>query len=474
MVTEVKRKTAADYGIRGEVCEVLGILGYEPTGIEQAEILKGRERFKAIVGGDQSGKSLTTSADATIQMLGDSVAYPGAGKDETLLYWLVAEDYERTRAEFGYISENLAKLGLPVEASKRLDPGEIMVRMKGGKRPLLVIKTKSAKDPRTLAMEGPHGIIVCEAAQVALETFQRCLARVGPRRGWLRLSGSYEGSLGWYPGLIKAWAYGNREAKSYRLPTPSNWHLYPGGEQDPELLLQKANSSDAWYLERVMGIASPPKGMVFSEFRPDVHVRPCEYDPMLPVYIWEDPGYGHAHAIEIAQVHSGGQIQVFDEIYERGVITEDMIKMCTERPWWKNPNKKLVIDPHYKDQHAANRSVADIWRAAGLIPAHNPKVRITDGTERLKSYLKLDINGVPKIIFDPKCKGVLSEVGVYPNPFDGQTKVYQWKMSREGDIIGDEPDDKNNDGLKAVIYGLVEEFGLAGAGWGGKLVTMKW
>jgi len=447
-------------------------VGFEPTGEEQAKILRCRKLKKLVVGGDQSGKSLEASKDWLLHWFEDQVRHP----DESLLYWLVAMDYERTRAEFNYIKEDLEKLGMPVKSSARVDPGYLEIKHVGELKPSLRIETKSGKDPRTLAMFAPHGIIVCEASQIDLETYWKCLSRIAPRDAWLHMSGSFEGSLGWYPGLAAAWAYGNKDEQSFRLPTPTNWHLYPGGENDPKIQELRSQTSDAFYLERIMGIAAPPKGMVFgTEFRPDIHIREVEYDPSLPVYIWDDPGYGHAHAIEVAQIVQEGQIRVFDEVYERGIITQDMIQICMMRPWWGNGNKTLVIDPNYQTQHHANYSVEDIWRAepARLVAATSGKVKISEGTERMKSFLKVNpLTGEPGIVFSPKCKGVLSEMGAYPNPFDGQTKVYSWKMDREGNVIGDEPDDRYNDGLKACIYGIVERFGLVSTS-GNQFFTMK-
>ena len=42
--------------------------------------------------------------------------------EEKGLYWLVAADYGRTRAEFEYLIEDFGKLGLLKKASKRVDP----------------------------------------------------------------------------------------------------------------------------------------------------------------------------------------------------------------------------------------------------------------------------------------------------------------------------------------------------------------
>jgi len=468
-------RPSRDWGL-GDVADVLlKRLGFEPTGEEQARILRMRKRFKLVVGGDQSGKSLEASKDWGIHLLEDMARW---GPDEPLLYWLVAADYERTRAEFQYIVEDLSKLGFPVDSSKRVDPGFIEVKVEGERHPRIRIETKSGKDPRTLAMFAPHGIILCEASQVDLDTYYKCLSRVAPKGGWLHMSGTYEGSLGWYPALAAAWAYGNEQEQSFRLPSPTNWHLYPGGENDPEILRLKAASSDDFYLERIMGIASPPKGRVFTEFRPDVHIRPVEYDPDLPLHIWQDPGYGHASATYLVQKAPGGQVRVFHEVYEQGIITEDIISIVMGTSYWKNSNKKLVLDPNYANQHHGSHSVAEIWLAKTGLVAYGTKVRISEGTERIKSFLKVNpLTGEPGIAFDPSCKGILSEFGACPVPeglaHAGQTRVYSWKMDREGNVVGDEPDDKNNDGIKALSYGLVEEFGLVTTTRGGSFLMSR-
>jgi hypothetical protein len=89
------------------------------------------------------------------------------------------------------------------------------------------------------------------------------------------------------------------------------------------------------------------------------------------------------------------------------------------------------------------------------------KIGINDGTERLRGFLKPNpLTGDPKIVWSPSCKGVLSEFGAVPSPMDGQTRAYRWKVDREGNIVGQTPDDKNNHGVKADIYGIVERYGF--------------
>jgi hypothetical protein len=74
--------------------------------------------------------------------------------------------------------------------------------------------------------------------------------------------------------------------------------------------------------------------------------------------------------------------------------------------------------------------------------------------------LKFDpLTDEPGVVFDPSMKGILSNFGAYPDPFDGQTRVYRWKQDRDGQVYGNVPEDKHNHGIKALGYGLVDRFG---------------
>ena len=117
-----------------------------------------------------------------------------------------------------------------------------------------------------------------------------------------------------------AWEHGMGDEISFNLPSYSNFHLYPGGKDDPEIQRLIRDSSDDFFLERIEGIPSPPRGIVFQEFRPDMHVQDVSYVKDTPVQIWMDPGYAGAYAVMAVQ-EINGQFWVIDEIYEHGLIT---------------------------------------------------------------------------------------------------------------------------------------------------------
>tara|TARA_R100001086_G_scaffold137637_2_gene71926 strand:+ start:210 stop:1562 length:1353 start_codon:yes stop_codon:yes gene_type:complete len=433
-------------------------VGFTPTPA-QREILHSSYRFNLVAGGEQAGKSLI----AAKYLLARFLETDGKG-----LYWLVAADYERTRAEFTYLAEDFEKLGVLKEISKRVDPGKITL-VDG-----TTIETKSAKDPRTISMRAPNGILGCEASQLDMETFFRLRGRCAPKRGWMFLAGTFEGSLGWYPQMFTAWASGAEpDAHAYSLPSYTNTYLYPGGITDPEILRLKAASSDDFFMERIEGKPSPPRGLVFTEFRPDMHVSDqVAYDPDVPVHLWMDPGYAGAYAVEVIQV-KGEQICVIDEIYEQGLVTDDIIDVAKSREWW--PDVAFGVIDIAGTQHQAMAAPTEVWLQQTGLYLSSQKIKINEGTERLKGWLKIDAKThAPRIVFSPKCKGVLSEFGTVASPIDGQTRAYRWKVDRDGNIVGDTPEDKNNHGVKALIYGLVDRFGYGYVATRNKISVKRW
>ena len=434
-------------------------IGFNPTEL-QKPILNSKKRFTLVAGGEQAGKSMVASKYLLSRIY--------AVDERPGLYWLVAADYERTKAEFEYLVQDLSNMNVLKSSTKRVDPG--WIELNDGTR----IETKSAKDPRTLAMRAPNGIIGCEASQLDLDTFHRLRGRCAPKRGWLFLSGTFEGSLGWYPQMFEAWKYSsNKDEQSFSLPSYSNQYLYPGGRQDPEILALEKASSDDFFMERIEGIPSPPKGLVFTEMRSDIHIQDVEYEPDIPVHIWIDPGYAEAYACEIVQIVND-QIRVIDEIYERDLITDEIIEIARSKVWWKDA-KFGVIDIA-GTQHQAMAAPAEVWMEKTGIYFDSQKVRINEGTERLKAFLKTDPiqQREARIVFNPKCKGILSEFGVQPNPFDGQTRAYRWKMDRDGTIVGETPEDRYNHGVKAVIYGLINRYGYGYITEGKTIKVRRW
>ena len=451
-----------------EMKDWLSIIATE-TGVlpttEQAEILVSDRRFVLVAGGEQAGKSVVASLFLIRKYL-ELNATPSADRriatpnredsaetQRPALYWLVGATYGETQREFHYLAEWFGALDLLAEATNRVDPGRIV--LSDGTR----IETKSGVDHRTLSKEAPDGIIGCEASQLDSIVFSRMRGRVTARNGWLFLAGTFESSVGWYPQLFKSWRQGGPDRRSFSLPSWTNRALYPGGRDDPQLAALQDDSTDDFFIERIAGRPVPPKGLVIPEIRPDVHVRDISYVPGLPVRLAMDPGYAGAYAVEVLQYIDGREV-IVDEIYERGLVTEEIIEMARSRPWWPGVEGGVIDVAGY--QHHSMPAPAEAWMEEAGVALSASRVRINDGTQRLRSFLKVpaDDRG-PKLLIAAHCKGILSELGVAPNPFDGQTRPYRWKTDREGNIVGRVPEDRYNHAIKAVIYHLVDKYGYA-------------
>ena len=168
-------------------------------------------------------------------------------------------------------------------------------------------------------------------------------------------------------------------------------------------------------MERIEGIPSPPRGLVFGEFRPDIHVQPVEYVKDTKVSLWIDPGYAGAYAVVVIQ-EINGQVCVIDEIYEQGLITSEIVELAQSRPWW--PDVKDGVIDVAGHQHQAMAAPAEVWLQLTGLYLNSQKVKIND-----------------------------------------QTRAYRCKTDRDGSILNDTPEDKYNHSIKAMIYGLIDRYG---------------
>jgi hypothetical protein len=169
-----------------------------------------------------------------------------------------------------------------------------------------------------------------------------------------------------------------------------------------------------------------------------------------------------------------GQVRIFDEIYQKGMITEEIADMVMTRDWWSESAKYGVIDVAAR-QHQGMPPIVQVWLAKAGLFMQTHRVKISDGIERMKSFLKIDPDThAPRMVIDSSCQGLLSEFGGAPNPDDGQLRAYRWRTDREGNVTGVAPEDKYCDAIKAVWYGLWDRFGPTMASRGGKIKVRRW
>jgi len=410
----------------------------------QREIVYCDAREVLVGGGERAGKSLI-SAD-----------YFNVRSDVGNLYWIAAKDYERCEQEFRYIADAMIKLGWVLPDDVHMPKNnKWWMKFWAVDR---VVETFSLGDWLKVGSKPPDGIIIAEVAQITQPEYQRLCDRTAEKRGWVMASGTFESSLGWYPELWKQYQLSGQNGVSFSMPTWSNTVVFPEGEADPEIQRLKEKHPHDYFMERFGGVPCPPKGLVFPEFRTRIHVKPLSVVEGTQIGIAIDPGYAAAYAVLLVQIVND-TIYVLDEVYIQGATTEEVITICKQKwaSYWK-PDYG-VVDIAAK-QHQAMPAVIEVWLKMEGIRLSCQKVKEPEGRERLHTFLKVNpLDNQPRLFIDPKCTGLLSELGGAPNPFTHEAAPYRWKEDRAGNVIGISPDDRNNHAIKALTYLIIDKFG---------------
>jgi hypothetical protein len=440
-------------------------LGYVPSPEQEAmhfaDLFDEALREKWVSGGEQAGKSWCTAKEVISRCL-----------SEGGIWWFGGSDYANARKEFDYFVEDAYKLHLILTRDDLSAPkqGQCLVKLMGG---TVVVKTISLKDLHHIGTESPNGICICEAAQVDFEAIQRCRSRVSAVRGWILASGTLEGSLGFYPEIIREYQLPNKQgAKTFMMPSWSNLSRYPLGRQDPEILRAEELFPDEVFQERYGGEPVAPARMVIREFRGTIHVGDYPFESTLPVELAIDPGgrFKQGAYSVLAIQEWGGIVYAVDELYCRGLTTEEVILHCqNQRPWWRNVKggvidiagtQKVKVPFSEKEEMPSD---VEIWQAKAGLTLRYARIEEMGGIDRLRTALKIDaMSQKPSLLVNHSCKGLISECGSGRSPLPGGGP---WLR----DKITGKPEERNNHSSKAMIYWLVDRKGYvtvetAGAG----------
>jgi hypothetical protein len=416
-------------------------IGYEPTPL-QAPVHHSAATVLQIVGAEGAGKSQVAASEIT------------ACVPWCRLVYLVGQTYDNSRKEFEYLVEQLSAIGAldPREASQ---PAHGMWQMRTRTGCHIVTLSVERGAASVIARgEEPDIICLCEAGIIAsYSVFLAAVRRATRARGMVILSGTLHDNFGWYAALVdELQAPGNPwQGETCSLPAWSNIHLYPGGENDPEIARLRTILPDDEFQRTVAARRVPSKALVFPEFSYAEHVRPCLSDPEKPVHLWIDPGYYPSAYVILAVQFHGPEVWLIDEIYLNMHTHQQVIDIAKRRPWWGNV-RRLVIDFAGR-QHHAEKSAEEIWRAETGKRPYSQEIGILDGIARHRSFLQGELGPDgqrhPRLFHDPRCKNTLEEYKKYKRPTD-----------RDGNATDDMPRDEHNHSMKAIAYGLVDRFGF--------------
>lgn len=406
-----------------------------------------------VVGAERAGKSLWLSSE----VLGRSAWCRRIA--------IAAQEYDETRAEMECIIQGLEQLGGLVKTSTP-QQGKWTALVRGG----LEIETVSLHDgPRELTGRGKAYDVVglVEAGRIRYDAFLVARGRVSETRGVVLMSGTLWDNWGWMANLYRAFEGPNAfEGERFSFPAWHNLEIFPGGEDDPEIARLKRILTADEFARRVGAKLVPSPARVYPEFSPSTHVAEVGMVDDALVDLVIDAGYYPSRYAALAlqvvekpyRLADGSVVRMemirqIDEVWEHHKTHQDVYEMCRQRPWWGRVER--VYGGHETRQHPASESTREIWEA--LARAEGKRMRfevvdgglILDGVLRVKTLLKDPALGVSRYVCDAGCKGTPHEFGAYKRRTDSR-----------GNVISDEPEDKNNDALDALRNYVVARFGL--------------
>jgi hypothetical protein len=408
-------------------------VGYAPYPLQEP-FHRSEARVIQLVGAEGGGKSFVTAKEILARLPWCKLVY------------LVGQEFENTRREYEYLRDDLLQLGI-ADKTMVSDPKNPpwTLATATGCRIVTVSVTKAGASAIIAKGEQPDIIALLEAGIIVGDgVFNASWRRVTRSDGIVLLSGTLKDDYGWYATLEDTLRIHDNDysGQTFSVPAWANLAIYPGGEDDPQLVKMRKTLPEDEYSRTIAARKMTSLAAIFGGvFDPSVHVRPCPFQNGLPVILAIDPGwYPSSYAICVLQQH-GDELWQIDEVYEQFKTHDEMIELCKDRVWW------VAVREAYGDvameQHQADRSAKEVWQAKANLTVRGQRMRVQDGIDRHRAMLQQR-----RLYHDPKCVNTIHEY-----------KMYRRRVDREGHPVSDVPLDDFNHAMKALVYAMV---GLTG------------
>lgn len=384
-------------------------IGYQPHE-KQWLFHRSKARFKIPVCGRRFGKT-----------------YMGAREVEPLLMvpnkrvWIVGPTYDLGEKEFRVIwNDMIVRLGLgrekQVKRSFNKRAGDMYIEFPWNTR----IEVRSADRPETLVGDALDYVIMAEAAKHTKETWDRFIRpALADHRGSATFSTTPEGQ-NWIHDL---WQYGRNplfeDYESWRFPAWENKIVYPGGRNDPEILLQERTMPYEWFQQEIAADFTSFMGKVYSEWDEVVHVKANKFNPAWKNYIAFDWGFVNPMAAVEFQVDAMDRIHVWRLHYKSHTRLDVYLEELKAR---EQPDG-YHIDLCFGDAADPEATATVCEKFAPCISDPLSKSNWREGVTLVKTFLRQEQVGTadefgtpidePWLTVDPSCSDLIREFNNY-------------------------------------------------------------
>lgn len=422
---------------------------------KQAEVLrklldpKG-PKYISYVGGIGSGKTLI----GCISMLTQAVLYPGD--------YLIGRQFSPELKVTTY--KTFMEICPPelILAEYKADM-YIVIKSAGGKTSNVYFRP--LEEPDKFRSMNLSGFLIDEANQVSEDAFLLLQGRLrgkGLRKGLIVSNPNGHDWL--YRWFFKKDHLKSKEAREqYHLihaPSTENVHLPDGYIQS-----MMESWSDDRIQREIHGSFDAFAGMVYHEFRRDVHVvKSFRIPSNWERHIRQDAGYRNPAATLWFAISPEGEVYVYREQYVTEHLVHELVNGCPDLPGIVASSKgekfeTAKIDPAVKQRRGTTgQSEYDEWLRhwpVSFPPLQTAKNDVKVGIDRVKSYLKVNekTNRPLLYIFD-NCTNLLEEISTY--------RYSELRPNQEGKRPENETpvkcDDHALDALRYMIVDLPEPY----------------
>jgi len=374
---------------------------------KQDEAIFAPQRFKAYVGGLQSGKTISGAVWSRIQ-------YDQSPMDTGLI---CAPTYkilqQSTLPKFFEINPDLKRFHRKVD-------GTIEVPNRG------VIYIRSTENPNVIEGMTLKWIWADEAGQMSIDAWVNFQGRLSILKGNLFCT-TTPYTLNWlYTDFYGKWQGGNPDYAVFQCRSCDNPY-FPKDEYDRV----KSTMDPRTFRRRYDGLFEKMEGLVYEDFVPSVHVIDPQKINFKEVIAGVDWGYTNQASIVIIGIDKDNCYYVIDEYYRTGKTTSEIIEQCHRFI------KEYKVRFFYPDSAEPDR--LEEMRRAGIHPreVNKSKKSVIKGIDTVREVMREN-----KFRVFSSCKYFLEELSLYHYP------------EAEG-IVEDEVPVKENDHLlDALRYAI--------------------
>ncbi|MCL5281132.1 MAG: hypothetical protein M1376_14625, partial [Planctomycetes bacterium] len=183
-----------------------------------------------------------------------------------------------------------------------------------------------------------------------------------------------------------------------------------------DCIAQMCRSSRAGWESEMLCLRPSLENAVFGDFDPDLHVRPVDYDPNLPLYRTLDFGFVNPFVCLWIQVDGEGIVRVIDEYVRRQAAIE--VNAAEIKARTPCPPERVVAtycDPAGQGRSQANGArLVDELRSFGIVTKHR-RSGILEGIELIRRALRAG-DGKSTLVISPNCPRLIEALQCYHYP----------------------------------------------------------